>query len=69
MGVNSCHWSVDVRNICLFVCLFVPNPNPNPHECGSGFGSILSKYVQQEMESGERLDCDPKSEQEVKCLF
>ena len=24
MGVNSCHWSVDVRNICLFVCLFVP---------------------------------------------
>ena len=26
MGVNSCHWSVDVRNICLFVCLFVPNP-------------------------------------------
>ena len=23
MGVNSCHWSVDVRNICLFVCLFL----------------------------------------------
>ena len=20
---NSCHWSVDVRNICLFVCLFL----------------------------------------------
>ena len=42
MGVNSCHWSVDVRNICLFVCLFLTltksfdvlsnatNTSPNP---------------------------------------
>ena len=36
MGVNSCHWSVDVRNICLFVCLF-PNPvktlSDSNHDC------------------------------------
>lgn len=43
MGVNSCHWSVDVRNICLFVCLFVPNPNPNVAEKNKEWNMVVYK--------------------------